>query len=179
MTGKESAPDRSTPVQSHRVFCPSWPSPGMTRGSARPSTSPLRRTLPHATNGSMGGWVYIMTNRPNGTLYVGVTSDLARRAWEHRMGLVEGFTRLRAEAACLRRAARPHRICHSARNEPEALAPGVEGQSDPRRQSIVGRSLRPAGLRASIDKRTPCGYRLSIPILPRSWDVDGRDFARP
>jgi len=30
-----------------------------------------------------GGWVYIMTNAPNGTLYVGVTSDLARRAWEH------------------------------------------------------------------------------------------------
>jgi putative endonuclease len=27
-----------------------------------------------------GGWVYIMTNRPNGTLYVGVTSDIARRA---------------------------------------------------------------------------------------------------
>ncbi|MGA7265700.1 MAG: hypothetical protein WCB44_10170 [Stellaceae bacterium] len=33
-----------------------------------------------------------MTNRPNGTLYVGVTDDLARRAWEHRMGLLEGFT---------------------------------------------------------------------------------------
>jgi putative endonuclease len=40
-----------------------------------------------------GGWVYIMTNRPNGTLYVGVTSDLARRAWEHREGLIDGFTR--------------------------------------------------------------------------------------
>jgi putative endonuclease len=39
-----------------------------------------------------GGWVYIMTNRPNGTLYVGVTSDIARRAWEHREGRVEGFT---------------------------------------------------------------------------------------
>lgn len=39
-----------------------------------------------------GGWVYIMTNRPNGTLYIGVTSDLARRAWEHREGVVEGFT---------------------------------------------------------------------------------------
>jgi putative endonuclease len=40
-----------------------------------------------------GGWVYIMTNRPNGTLYTGVTSDLARRAWEHREGVVEGFTK--------------------------------------------------------------------------------------
>jgi putative endonuclease len=40
-----------------------------------------------------GGWVYIMTNRPNGTLYTGVTSDLARRAWEHREALVEGFTK--------------------------------------------------------------------------------------
>ena len=34
-----------------------------------------------------------MTNRPNGTLYVGVTSDISRRAWEHRDGVVEGFTK--------------------------------------------------------------------------------------
>ncbi len=40
-----------------------------------------------------GGWVYIVTNRRDGTLYVGVTSDIARRAWEHREGAVEGFTR--------------------------------------------------------------------------------------
>jgi putative endonuclease len=40
-----------------------------------------------------GGWVYITTNRPNGTLYTGVTSDIARRAFEHRAGLVTGFTR--------------------------------------------------------------------------------------
>src|SRR6516162_3122418 len=40
-----------------------------------------------------GGWVYIMTNRPNGTLYVGVTSDLARRLWEHREGVADGFTK--------------------------------------------------------------------------------------
>jgi len=39
------------------------------------------------------GWVYIMTNRPNGTLYVGVTDNVARRVWEHREGLVAGFTR--------------------------------------------------------------------------------------
>jgi len=40
-----------------------------------------------------GGWVYMVTNRPNGTLYTGVTADIARRAYEHREGLVEGFTR--------------------------------------------------------------------------------------
>ena len=40
-----------------------------------------------------GGWVYIMTNRPNGTLYVGVTSDLSRRIAQHRSGAVSSFTR--------------------------------------------------------------------------------------
>ena len=40
-----------------------------------------------------GGYVYIMTDRPNGTLYVGVTNDIARRAHEHRHGLLEGFTK--------------------------------------------------------------------------------------
>jgi putative endonuclease len=34
-----------------------------------------------------------MTNRKNGTLYVGVTVDLLRRAWEHREGVIPGFTK--------------------------------------------------------------------------------------
>ena len=38
-------------------------------------------------------WVYIMTNRPNGILYLGVTAYLRHRIWEHREGLVEGFTK--------------------------------------------------------------------------------------
>lgn len=39
------------------------------------------------------GWVYILTNKPYGTLYVGVTSDLRSRLEQHRRGLVDGFTK--------------------------------------------------------------------------------------
>ena len=37
--------------------------------------------------------VYILANKPRGTLYVGVTNHLARRAWEHRESVAEGFTK--------------------------------------------------------------------------------------
>ncbi|MCB2089292.1 MAG: GIY-YIG nuclease family protein [Sphingomonadaceae bacterium] len=37
--------------------------------------------------------VYIVANKRNGTIYVGVTSDLAQRIWQHREGVVEGFTK--------------------------------------------------------------------------------------
>jgi putative endonuclease len=72
----------------------------------RPIASIVMAGLVPAINGSVAGgcvrrhiaameraWVYMMTNRPNGTLYTGVTTNLARRAWEHREGLIEGFTR--------------------------------------------------------------------------------------
>ncbi|MBL4822045.1 MAG: GIY-YIG nuclease family protein [Colwellia sp.] len=36
--------------------------------------------------------VYILTNKPNGTLYVGVTSNLVQRIWQHKNHLVDGFT---------------------------------------------------------------------------------------
>ena len=37
--------------------------------------------------------VYILANRRNGTLYVGVTSNLVQRVWQHREGCVDGFTK--------------------------------------------------------------------------------------
>ena len=40
-----------------------------------------------------GGWVYILANRYRGTLYVGVTSDIAVRSWQHQRGEGADFTR--------------------------------------------------------------------------------------
>ena len=37
--------------------------------------------------------VYMMASARNGTIYVGVTSALVQRAWQHRNGLIEGFTK--------------------------------------------------------------------------------------
>ena len=42
-------------------------------------------------------WLYIMANRPNGTIYVGIyvgiTTDLIQRVWQHRTGAIPGFTK--------------------------------------------------------------------------------------
>jgi putative endonuclease len=38
-------------------------------------------------------YVYILASAFNGTLYVGVTSDLVRRVWQHREGVADGFTK--------------------------------------------------------------------------------------
>ena len=36
--------------------------------------------------------VYIMTNKPNGTLYIGVTCNLVARVWQHKNKVIDGFT---------------------------------------------------------------------------------------
>ena len=41
----------------------------------------------------MSFFVYILASRRNGTLYVGMTDDLARRMWEHQTGAFPGFTK--------------------------------------------------------------------------------------
>ena len=38
-------------------------------------------------------WVYMLASRPHGTLYIGVTNSIARRIWQHRTGVSDGFTK--------------------------------------------------------------------------------------
>jgi putative endonuclease len=45
------------------------------------------------TNGTKCPCVYILASKRNGTLYVGVTSDIARRSWEHKSEAVDSFTK--------------------------------------------------------------------------------------
>jgi putative endonuclease len=47
-----------------------------------------------------GGWVYIMTNKPGGTLYIDVTADIAARVWQHRDGTGSRYCR-RYNLECL------------------------------------------------------------------------------
>ena len=39
------------------------------------------------------GYIYILTNKPFGTLYIGVTSDLVKRVAQHKQKLVDGFSK--------------------------------------------------------------------------------------
>ncbi len=62
--------------------------PARSPGQAGGGTQGWRRVTPEKHP-----CVYILASRRDGTLYVGVTSDLARRIWEHKSDVVGGFTR--------------------------------------------------------------------------------------
>jgi hypothetical protein len=88
-----------------------------------------------------GGWVYI--NKRDGILYVGVTSDLPRRVYEHRAGLVPGFTkRYGLKQSRPLRTLRHHHCGHPARENDQALVARLESTTNPRRKSAMGRPVR-------------------------------------
>lgn len=58
-----------------------------------PSSPCLTRRPGDVPMGDMGGYVYIMASKRYGTIYVGVTANLPARAYQHKQGLVAGFTR--------------------------------------------------------------------------------------
>ena len=79
-----------------------------------------------------------MTNRPNGTLYVGVTGNLQRRVWGDREGVADGFTMQYG----LKRLVMPNGIKISGlqyrARVTEALAADLESSIDPRDKPITG-----------------------------------------
>jgi len=81
-----------------------------------------------------GGWVYIMADRYRGTLYIGVTSDIAARGAQGRTRL-EVLRPLRPEAAGLRRASADNLRSDRARKGDEEMEAGMEDRADRMRQS--------------------------------------------
>lgn len=86
-----------------------------------------------------GSWVYIMSNRPHGTLYIGVTGDLRQRVEQDRNGNGRAFT-ARYGLHRLVYAERHDDILSAIAREKSAedVAACVEGASDPAGQSALG-----------------------------------------
>ena len=94
---------------------------------------------------SRRGYVYILASKKNGTLYTGVTSDLAGRLEQHETGVGSKFVALWRQAArMVRRVLLDHR-CDCAREGHQEMASRLEDQADRREQSrLAGYFLPPA-----------------------------------
>ena len=75
-------------------------------------------------------YVYILASGPNGTLYTGMTNDLGRRIFEHREGLVEGFTKKYGVKVGVFRAIPDSRRCDHSREAYQEISLCLEDQFD-------------------------------------------------
>lgn len=73
---------------------------------------------------------YIMASKRNGTLYVGVTSNLLQRGLEHREGRFDGFAKKHMQAARVVGTARRHADCNRAREGAKAVQTCEEASAD-------------------------------------------------
>lgn len=71
--------------------------------------------------------VYILASARNGTLYIGVTSNLIKRIWEHKNNMVEGFTkRYGVHHLVWFRASRKYGFCYRTRKEFKGMETPLE-----------------------------------------------------
>jgi predicted GIY-YIG superfamily endonuclease len=79
----------------------------------------------------VGGWVYIMASALYGTLYVGVTSDISRRVFEHREGIGSAFCRKYGVRRLVHSEPfRGYLQRHPSREAPEKMVARLEDQVD-------------------------------------------------
>jgi putative endonuclease len=125
-----------------------------------------------------GGWVYIITNRPDGTLYFGVTSDLARRVAEHKDRVGSVF--IARYGLKIRVWAEHHGEIQLAIQRPQALAVQLDGGPDHAVKPRVGRlcaiwsplTFRVMGVVPLARQRAACA-RHTVPVGGR-WPGQAR-----
>jgi predicted GIY-YIG superfamily endonuclease len=105
-------------------------------------------------------FVYVLTNKPRGTLYVGVTNNLVRRIHEHREGMVPGFSKRYGlkQLAHFEKYDTPA-LAIQREKKHQTLVADLEARSCQFFQSAVARSLyRYHSLKCVMDARVKPGH---------------------
>src|ERR1700758_5106884 len=101
-------------------------------------------------------YVYLLASKPYGTLYVGVTSDLAKRVSEHKSKAVSGFTaRYRVDTLVWFEAHESVEAAIHREKQDQGMETGVEIQPDRARQPALDRSVLRLGALTRCHVRRP------------------------